>query len=265
MIGVEDLVHETAMLASLDHPNIIKLHGRAGGSISNSFRLSDGYFILLDRMEDTLDNRIERWSKSSDKKAPPSLEQITAACSIAEALTYLHSNFIAFRDLKPANVGFNSAGVVKLFDFGFAIGIDVPLAESESDESHLLYDKCGTPRYMAPEVGLETGYSLPADCYSFGILLWEICALKKPFAKVRSAEEFHKSVFEKGTRPKVGKHWPQVLVDLMTNCWSTSPAERPAMSYVKSMLKAHACEISMHQNDGNINLRKSSVFRRFTG
>jgi len=273
MIGVEDLVHETAMLASLDHPHIIKLYGRAGGCVSNSFRLSDGYFILLDRLKDTLDDRIQRWKKSSDKKAPPSLTHIKTACSIADAMSYLHSKNIIFRDLKPANVGFDSSGVLKLFDFGFAIGVDIPpkspsmcSGNSEiTEESHLLYDRCGTPRYMAPEVGLELGYSLPADVYSFGILLWEICALKKPFGKVKSAAEFHKTVFEKGSRPKLGKYWPQNLTEIISNCWSSFPMERPTMSYVKSMLAAHARELSMRQNNGKDNLQKSSVFRRFTG
>jgi hypothetical protein len=31
IIGAEDLVHETALLATLNHPNIISLHGRAAG------------------------------------------------------------------------------------------------------------------------------------------------------------------------------------------------------------------------------------------
>ena len=47
IIGVEDLVQESAMLASLNHPNIVKICGRAGGCVSNSHSLSDdGYFIL---------------------------------------------------------------------------------------------------------------------------------------------------------------------------------------------------------------------------
>jgi len=31
MIGVDDLLKETTMLASLDHPNIINIHGRGAG------------------------------------------------------------------------------------------------------------------------------------------------------------------------------------------------------------------------------------------
>ena len=71
IIGVEDLVHETLLLASLDHPNIIKLRGRSGECISNSFRLSDGFFILLDRLTDTLEDRIIRWKKTSKVREPP--------------------------------------------------------------------------------------------------------------------------------------------------------------------------------------------------
>ena len=59
---------------------------------------------------------------------------------------------------------------------------------------------------MAPVVGLEMGHSFPADVHSFGILLWQICALKKPFDKVESADQFHEVVFVNGTRPKLVKY-----------------------------------------------------------
>ena len=272
IVGVEDLVHETAMLACLNHPHIVKLHGRAGGSIYNSFRLSDGFFILIDRLKDTLDDRINRWRKTNDKKAPPSMSQLKVAISIADAMSYLHSKKIIFRDLKPANVGFDPTGVLKLFDFGFAIGVDEPpksssisSGETSDRKPGLLYDKCGTPRYMAPEVGLVLGYNLPADVYSFGILLWEIFALKKPFGNVKSADEFYEKVFVKGARPKVPSHWPTVCKEISTSCWSSFPEERPTMSYIKSMLSAHARDASQQKQNGNGNSLRKSVLRRFTG
>ena len=47
-------MHETAILAALDHPHIIRLHGRAGGgAVASPSLLSDGYFILLDRLTGT--------------------------------------------------------------------------------------------------------------------------------------------------------------------------------------------------------------------
>jgi len=206
IIGVEDLVHETVMLSSLNHPNIIKIHGRASGSVSSSFKMGDGYFILLDKLHDTLDDRIKIWQNKlpNSSKNPPTLQQIKVAIAAADAMAHLHDHQIVFRDLKPANVGFDGNGVLKLFDFGFAVGLD-------KVEGGVLNDRAGTPRYMAPEVGLDMGYGLPADVYSFSILLWEIFALKKPFAKIKCAAEFNTAVFQKGERPKVGKNWPEEL------------------------------------------------------
>lgn len=112
-IGAEDLVHETAILANLSHPNIIKLHGRSSGNLTDSFKTNDGYFILLDKLNETLLDRIVTWKK--DPKCitikGPNLEQIQVAQSIAKAMGYLHSKKIIFRDLKPDNVGFDSQGV----------------------------------------------------------------------------------------------------------------------------------------------------------
>lgn len=93
-------------------------------------------------------------------------------------------------------------------------------------------------------VGMRLGYGKEVDVYSLGILLWEIVALKKPFASVKSADDFKEKVFIKGDRPKLGKYWPDDLKDTMQKCWSSVPSERPTMQYVKSMLAASVCELT---------------------
>lgn len=277
LVGVEDLVHETAILSSLDHPNIIKLHGRAGDDAS--FKLHDGYFILLDRLQETLQDKIDRWTKKfpNSSKSAPSIYQIKDACALSDALSYLHASDIIFRDLKPVNVGFDARGTLKLFDFGFSVSVSrspkTSSAESEdhnhesSQDMHLLHERCGTLRYMAPEVAMYLGYGKEVDVYSFGILLWEMCALKKPFRSIKSADEFINKVFLKGDRPKVGKYWPDYLKATLQSCWSSVRTERPSINYVKSMLVAavHELESQASQDSGSSSLEKSfTMTKRLT-
>ncbi len=286
VIGAEDLAHETALLACLDHPNIITLYGRAEGCFSTAFQMrpksvendydksqdgdgkkmsNEGYFIILDRLMATLTGRIEEWmdecrsingvrSMAADRSSPSSKHEITSmpsetnlrdhlykrlkvAYCIADALEYLHSRHVVFRDLKPANVGFDCNDCVKMFDFGFATSI-APLLNQEYQGYGPLTETCGTRRYMAPEVALKLGYGKEVDVYSFGMLLWEICVLEKPFDSIQSVEEFHDLVVLCGKRPSlhIDPLWTPSLKHLMSRCWSTDPLDRPTMVEVKSML-----------------------------
>ena len=248
IIGSEDLVHETAILANLDHKHIIKLHGRAPGQLTEVFLKKDGYFILLDLLDETLHDRIDTWKVAGHALQGPTVEQLRVAHDVADAMMYLHNRGIIFRDLKPANVGFDGWGVLKLFDLGFAIG----LPEKEPDNPNgLLYDRCGTPRYMAPEVGLSQGYEKPSDVYSLGVLFWEICAFTKPFAHITSGTAFERAVFKGGERPAVELHWPKAVRSLMAWCWHARPESRPTIAEVRSSLEALA--------DGKPSKKKSAM------
>jgi len=51
-----DLAVEARFLSKIRHPNIIRMRGAAETS-----QLEDGYFIVVDRLYDTLEQRIEKW------------------------------------------------------------------------------------------------------------------------------------------------------------------------------------------------------------
>jgi len=272
VIGAEDLAHETALLACLDHPNIIQLYGRAAGCFSTAFQMrsknsssqrqegkqmsNEGYFIILDRLMTTLTDRIDEWKsecRAINGVAPPDgtpvqmppestlrehlCKRLKVAYCIADAIEYLHSRHCVFRDLKPANVGFDCNDCVKMFDFGFATSI-APLLNQPYEGYGPLTETCGTRRYMAPEVALKLGYGKEVDVYSFGMLLWEICALDKPFDSIQSVDEFHDLVVLCGKRPSlnIDPLWTTSLKNLMCRCWSTDPLDRPDMCEVKSLL-----------------------------
>ena len=79
---------------------------------------------------------------------------------------------------------------------------------------------------MAPEMVLKKPYNTSLDIYSFGMLLWALCALEEPFDAM-DVEKHRKSVSIKGQRPKCSK-WAKdlkcaktiELTGLIEACWS---------------------------------------------
>jgi serine/threonine protein kinase/alpha-tubulin suppressor-like RCC1 family protein len=118
---------------------------------------------LADLIQETLDsNQI-----LSDRK----IKEYTAQIFIA--LKYIHEQKIIHRDMKPANIlltGQNGR-FLKIADFGI----------SKLSAATMAMSIVGTPYYLAPELceGHEYGYK--ADLWATGIILYEMCNLKRPF------------------------------------------------------------------------------------
>ncbi|KAM6922144.1 cGMP-dependent protein kinase 2 [Lycodopsis pacificus] len=92
---------------------------------------------------------------------------------VLEAFDYLHTMGIVYRDLKPENLLLDAEGYVKMADFGFAKRIGL---------GKKTWTFCGTPEYVAPEVIMNKGHDFGADCWSLGILIFELLTGNPPFA-----------------------------------------------------------------------------------
>lgn len=63
-LAAAELAVEAHMLASFDHPNVMKIRGwAANGVASYTDGRHDSFFLLLDRLDETLDQRIAHWQK----------------------------------------------------------------------------------------------------------------------------------------------------------------------------------------------------------
>ena len=62
--GISDLALEARFLSVLQHPNIIKMRAFASTDLC-----SDGFFIILDRLYDTLEITISKWRQETIKHA----------------------------------------------------------------------------------------------------------------------------------------------------------------------------------------------------
>ncbi len=142
------------------------------------------------------------------------------ALQVARALGYIHSRKIVHRDIKPENVHINSAGVVKLMDFG--------IAKTEGLNMTRAGYVLGTPFYMAPEQVMGQEITPQVDVYAFGVLLFEIFTGVKPFQADTVERIFYFVLHEPinlGPIERTGA--PQSVVDLVARCTAKKPGERP--------------------------------------
>ena len=93
----------------------------------------------------------------------------------------------------------------------------------------------GSKRFMAPEVCNNLQYNEKADVYSFGLVMWQICALRKPFSGMSVADHYRKVVVG-GLRPHLDSRWPTVLNHLLNSCWHPDPDQRPSIVEVREKL-----------------------------
>lgn len=79
------------------------------------------------------------------------------------------------RDLKPANILLHN-GQVKLADFGFCKALSTPKDMAQT--------MVGSPIYMAPEILTGHDYSIKADIWSLGCVLYEMLYGECPYEEV---------------------------------------------------------------------------------
>ncbi len=181
---IERLKAEAAMLASLDHPNIVRA---LDAGESNGFP-----YVVMEYVEgETLRDRLRREGRLPEKEA------LAITRALADALERARRMGVVHRDVKPGNILLTRAGEPKLMDLGLAKGpIDMGLTQHGAT--------VGTPQYIAPEQAVDPRKAdTRSDIYSLGATLYTMLAGRPPFDGETLAEILTKVLYESPTPVRV--------------------------------------------------------------
>ncbi len=191
---------EAQLLAAIDHPHVVRVY---------DYVENDDLCLIV--MELLGGGTLTR------RRAGMSAE---AACAVglavAAALSCAHSQGVLHRDIKTDNMLFDTAGLLKVTDFGIA----KILTGSAATASAII----GTPMYMAPEQ-ITAGRLGPAtDLYALGIVLYQLLAGAPPFdpkLPLRALWQHHLD-----TIPARPAGVPAPVADVVLQALAKTPADR---------------------------------------
>nr|XP_006138190.1 LOW QUALITY PROTEIN: serine/threonine-protein kinase 10 [Pelodiscus sinensis] len=210
---LEDYMVEIEILATCDHPYIVKLLG--------AFYHGSKLWIMI---EFCPGGAVDAVMLELDRGLTE--PQIQVICrQMLEALVYLHSKKIIHRDLKAGNVLLTQDGDIKLADFGVSAKNMKTLQRRDSF--------IGTPYWMAPEVVMcetmkDTPYDYKADIWSLGITLIEMAQIEPPHHELNPMRVVLKIAKSDPPTLNCPSKWSPEFRDFLKTALDKNPETRPS-------------------------------------
>jgi serine/threonine protein kinase len=218
------LVREHALLARVQHPNIIR-------SYEHGLLRDDREYLMLELIPGA---DLAAWLGSIGRL--PIRRALSVLWQLASAVDHLHARGVVHSDIKPTNIMLNVHGEhVTLIDFGVAFDLATENAQRGST---------GTPGYMAPEQLRAEGCSPATDRYAVAAVALELLGLSPALGaaaasnprggaiQVPGYSAAVRSVFRRALHARPEKRYPsaRAFVSALTRaaCLAPSPhAARP--------------------------------------
>ena len=162
----------------------------------------------------------------------PIEETLKLGGQILDALDAAHREGIIHRDLKPGNLLRGKNGI-KVLDFGLAKFARPALRAAAHDDTTMSLPLTqegtivGTPQYMAPEQIEGKEADARSDIFSFGVVLYELIAGKRPFTGANQANVLA-SILKDQPRPLLESQplTPPALERVVQTCLEKDPDKR---------------------------------------
>lgn len=231
---IENFELEVAIMCGLRHPNIILFMGSCFDEAANEMLLVMEYMA-----RGSLNDIIH------DHNIPLSYEmKLHLACQAAQGMNFLHQSVppTLHLDLKSHNILLDDKWNARISDFGIAKFKE----ESKTARNANTGQSIGTIYWSSPEA-LEGNGPLTekCDCYSFGIVLWELFHRQMPY-KGRDPVSVALDVIHNNLRPALSSELPVEIQDLIKACWAKEPKARPSFQEIMTTLRTLSMTTPLH-------------------
>ncbi|EXX76805.1 Cdc15p [Rhizophagus irregularis DAOM 197198w] len=147
-------------------------------------------------------------------------QKLNSLINISIGLKDIHYNGLIHHDFHCGNILSNFDGNTFITDLGLCQPANV---KSPQNSNKKIY---GVLPYVAPEVLRGKKYTEASDIYGYGIIAYEICTGFPPYHDI-AHDEFLAVKICKGLRPKSNYKIPQLILDIINQCWDADPLKRP--------------------------------------
>jgi serine/threonine protein kinase len=229
----QDFEKEVQTIYSVQHPFVVQCFGVYSGVSPLSHR--EEVMLVMDVADRGSLWAFLRQPRSNGTTGPSLSTRASIAQGIASGIAFLHGGErpLVHLDLKSLNILISGDNRPKICDFG--------AAQPESDVADSSFTP-GTCAWMAPEVALTATLKMPADIYSFGVILWELLTKGDVISSWLAASEGKPAAgganipfwANEGLRPSIPPEYITCRgwVLLIEDCWRTDAAERPTIAAV---------------------------------
>ncbi|KAH9289275.1 hypothetical protein KI387_033392, partial [Taxus chinensis] len=176
--GIDEFLAELSALASLNHSNLVRLHG---------FCTERSHYLLV--FEFMENGSLHDWLFNADREPLDWNTRYRIALQTARGIAYLHedssSSRILHLDIKPHNILLDEDFNAKVADFGLA-----KLLNKDVSRVVTVHVR-GTPGYIAPEFVMEYAITAKSDVYSYGMVLLEIVSGRRVIDRSGESEQWY--------------------------------------------------------------------------
>uniref|UniRef100_A0A8C3VLI2 Tyrosine-protein kinase receptor TYRO3 n=1 Tax=Catagonus wagneri TaxID=51154 RepID=A0A8C3VLI2_9CETA len=226
---IEEFLREAACMKEFDHPHVAKLVGVSLRSRAKG-RLPIPMVILPFMKHGDLHAFLLASRIGENPFNLPLQTLVRFMVDIACGMEYLSSRNFIHRDLAARNCMLAEDMTVCVADFGLSRKIYSGDYYRQGCASKL------PVKWLALESLADNLYTVHSDVWAFGVTMWEIMTRgQTPYAGIENAEIYNYLIG--GNRLKQPPECMEDVYELMYQCWSADPKQRPSFTCLRMELE----------------------------